>query len=76
MNPMLLISLIVILALLIIVNVYLLAYFCHPDDAGWGASLFCKFLVVIPNFIITQSHLHHIDLRNDSLLGHGSPSTT
>ena len=47
MNPMLLISLIVIIVLLIIVNIYLLAYFCHPDDAGWGASLFCKFLVVI-----------------------------
>lgn len=52
MNLYLLISLIVILALLIIVNIYLLAYFCHPDDKGWGATLFCKALVVITKIII------------------------
>jgi len=47
MNYYLLMSAIVILVLLVIVNSYMLAYYCHPDDKGWGASLFCKLLVII-----------------------------
>jgi LMBR1 domain-containing protein 1 len=32
---------------LLIVNIYLLAYYCHPDDRGFGSALICKFVVVI-----------------------------
>ena len=46
MDFYLLISMIVIICLLVVVNIYLLAYYCHPDDEGWGSSLFCNFLVV------------------------------
>ena len=44
MDIFLLITAIVILVLLIGINIYLLAYFCHPDDEGFGAHIFCKWL--------------------------------
>lgn len=31
---------------LIIANIYLLAYYCHPDDRGVGAAVFSKIVVV------------------------------
>jgi LMBR1 domain-containing protein 1 len=38
----------VILAiLLIIANIYLLAYYCHPDDKGFGSATVCKIVVVL-----------------------------
>ena len=46
MDIFLLITAIVILVLLIGINIYLLAYFCHPDDEGFGAHIFCKVVVV------------------------------
>lgn len=32
--------------LLVLANVYLLAYYCHPDDRGFGSALICKIVVV------------------------------
>eukprot|EP01017_Pseudomicrothorax_dubius_P025556 TRINITY_DN2772_c0_g2_i5.p1 TRINITY_DN2772_c0_g2~~TRINITY_DN2772_c0_g2_i5.p1 ORF type:complete len:399 (-),score=102.13 TRINITY_DN2772_c0_g2_i5:421-1617(-) len=46
MDAFLWIATIVIAVLLFIINIYLLAIYCHPDDNGFGASLICKFLVV------------------------------
>lgn len=37
---------IVLGTLLLVVNIYLLAYFCHPDDRGFGSALICKIVVV------------------------------
>jgi LMBR1 domain-containing protein 1 len=37
----------VLAVLLLIVNIYLLAYYCHPDDRGFGSSLICKVVVVM-----------------------------
>lgn len=37
----------IIAALLLVANIYLLAYYCHPDDSGFGADLFAKIVVVM-----------------------------
>lgn len=52
LNIYILVTMVVLVVLLIIVNIYLFAYYCHPDDSGIGAGLFCKFLVV-------TLHPHH-----------------
>jgi len=41
-----LIIIIVLGILLLFVNIYLLAYYCHPDDKDFGAGTFCKIVVV------------------------------
>jgi len=46
-NIALVITGVVLLVLLLFVNTYMLAYFCHPDDKGFGAGVFCKLVVVI-----------------------------
>ncbi|EGR30777.1 lmbr1-like conserved region family protein, putative [Ichthyophthirius multifiliis] len=38
---------IVIAILLTFTSFYLLILYCHPDDRGWGTSLFCKIIVII-----------------------------
>jgi LMBR1 domain-containing protein 1 len=32
--------------LLVFVNFYILALYCHPEDGGFGSSLICKIVVV------------------------------
>ena len=46
MDIFLLVSTIILSILLIFVSFYFLALYCHPEDKGWGTSLFCKILVV------------------------------
>lgn len=55
MEWFLIIVTIVMAILLLFVNFYLLVLYCHrklikiynlADDKGWGASLFCKILVI------------------------------
>lgn len=36
--------------LLIVANIYLLAWYCHPDDRGVGSALICKIVVVYTYF--------------------------
>jgi LMBR1 domain-containing protein 1 len=43
----LLVVIIILGVLLIVTNIYLLAYYCHPEDRGFGSGLFCKCVVVI-----------------------------
>jgi len=52
MDVFLIIIMCVVGILLMIVNIYLLALYCHPEDGGFGASLFCKIVVVIPLFTL------------------------
>ena len=47
MDIFLLIVVIIVGVLLLYVNIYLLALYCHPEDGGFGASLICKIVVVI-----------------------------
>jgi len=46
MDAFLLISIIVVAVVLLLVNIYLLAIFIHPDDKGFGTSIFPKIVVV------------------------------
>jgi len=47
MDAFLLISIIVVAVVLLLVNIYLLAIFIHPDDKGFGTSIFPKIVVVL-----------------------------
>jgi hypothetical protein len=38
--------------ILIIGDIYLLAYYCHPDDRGFGSALICKIVVVLYIYLI------------------------
>ena len=50
MDAFLLISIIIIAIILLIANTYILIWYIHPDDKGFGDSLFPKLLVVKLNF--------------------------
>ncbi|KRX00407.1 hypothetical protein PPERSA_03628 [Pseudocohnilembus persalinus] len=47
MDWFLIFLIIVFSLLLIIVSIYILAIYCHPDDGGFGQSIWCKILVVL-----------------------------
>ena len=47
MDVLLIISCIVISVFLFVVNFYILVIYSHPDDRGWGVSLFCRLLVIV-----------------------------
>ena len=47
MEPFLVIVTIVLTVLLLLINFYLLAIYCHPDDKGLGTSLILKILVMV-----------------------------
>ena len=47
MDVLMIVFICLISILLIIANIYLLAYYCHPDDRGFGSALICKIVVVI-----------------------------
>lgn len=32
---------------LMYVNIYILALYCHPEDGGFGSSFLCKIIVVL-----------------------------
>lgn len=51
MDVVLLIVVIILVLVLIGVNIYLLVYYSHPDDEGFGASVWPKIIVVIQIFI-------------------------
>lgn len=46
MDALLIISCIIIAVLMMVVNFYILVIYSHPDDRGWGVSLFCRGLVI------------------------------
>ena len=41
-----LVMIIILGLLLLVTNIYLLAYYCHPDDRGFGSGLLCKLVIV------------------------------
>lgn len=47
MEVFIIIILVVVAILLLITNIYLLAYYSHPDDNGYGADLFCKIVMIL-----------------------------
>ena len=44
--PLYIILILVFIALLSIINVYLLKLYCHRDDKGWKKATYCKVLIV------------------------------
>lgn len=46
MDIFMLVMTIILAVLLIVVNVYLLAYYSHPEDRGFGSAFICKVVVV------------------------------
>lgn len=51
MDWVLLIGCIIIAFLMLFVNFYVLVVYSHPDDKGFGTSLFAKFLVIVGLFL-------------------------
>lgn len=47
MDILLIIVVCIVALMLLYVNIYLLALYCHPEDGGFGASLICKIVVVL-----------------------------
>ena len=56
MDALLLIIVIVLSVLLLLFSFYILALYCHPDDKGWGTSLYCKILVIM-GFTLTWAQV-------------------
>ncbi len=46
MDVLMIVFIVLISLVLIVTNIYLLAYYCHPDDRGFGSALICKLVVV------------------------------
>lgn len=47
MEVFMIIMLSIIAAMLLVANVYLLAYYSHPEDGGYGADLFSKIVMIL-----------------------------
>ena len=47
MEVFMIVMLSIIGVLLLIANIYLLAYYSHPDDSGYGIDLFAKIIMVL-----------------------------
>lgn len=47
MDPFLVIVTIILSILLVFVNLYILAVYCHPEDKGMGNHIILKILVII-----------------------------
>ena len=70
----LLVMVAILAVVLIITNVYLLAYYCHPDDAGFGSGFFCKLVVVIGMTLSwAQVLMLPLDVANTRGFGGGIP---
>ena len=42
-----LIMMIILAVVLLVISLYLLVYYCHPDDAGFGSGLVCKIFAIL-----------------------------
>jgi hypothetical protein len=54
MDVVLLVVTILLALILVGVNIYLLVYYSHPDDEGFGASWWPKIIVVFLPLNLTQ----------------------
>ena len=61
----LIILILVFIAILSIINVYLLKLYCHKDDKGWKKSLYSKILIVIGLTLCqAQAFMVSLDVAN------------
>jgi len=55
-----------------VANIYLLAYYCHPDDRGFGSALICKIVVVLGMTLAwAQVLMLPLDVSNQTGFGGG-----
>eukprot|EP00826_Nyctotherus_ovalis_P047688 TRINITY_DN5521_c0_g1_i2.p1 TRINITY_DN5521_c0_g1~~TRINITY_DN5521_c0_g1_i2.p1 ORF type:complete len:113 (+),score=14.81 TRINITY_DN5521_c0_g1_i2:103-441(+) len=71
MDIVLLILVILLALALIAVNIYLLMYYSHPDDHGFGISIWPKILVVL-GLTLAFSQVLIIPLDASNSRGYGS----
>jgi LMBR1 domain-containing protein 1 len=73
MNNGLLIALAIIFVLILLaINIYLLAYYVHSDDKGFGTALYCKVLVVLGLTLCqAQALMVPLDVANASAIDSG-----
>lgn len=66
-NAVLIILACIFVAILIAINIYILALYVHVDDKGWGTALYCKVLVVLGLTLCqAQALLVPLDVANNS----------
>ena len=66
-NGLLIVLSIVFVLILLAINIYLLALYCHVDDKGFGTALYCKVLVVLGLTLCqAQALLVPLDVANNS----------
>lgn len=69
MIALLIVLIVLFIIILLGVNIYLLALYCHPDDKGWGNVVYCKILVVLGLTLCqAQALMVPLDVANDSAL--------
>lgn len=70
MNNGLLIALAIIFVIILLgINIYLLAFYVHSDDKGFGTALYCKVLVVVGLTLCqAQALMVPLDVANASAL--------
>lgn len=67
-----LVMIIVLAIILLVISIYLLAHYCHPDDNGWGTGTFCKIIAVLSLAIAwSQILLLPLDVSNTRGSGGG-----
>ncbi len=67
-DAMMIVFICIIGILLIIGDIYLLAYYCHPEDKGVGSANLSKVIVVSIN---TNNIFMYIGISNVTCLGTG-----
>ena len=72
-DPFLLISTLLMIFLLILANMYFLAYFSHHADNSFGGSTWCK-VVIVSNIKLLFLILYFSNLLIDSFLYHSRES--
>ena len=72
MDIFLLIFIILVSIALLISNIYILAYYCHPDDNTFGSALICKLAVIIGMTLAwAQVLMLPLDVANNRSFGGG-----
>lgn len=66
-NAVLIVLACIFVAILIAINIYILALYVHTDDKGFGTALYCKILVVLGLTLCqAQALLVPLDVANNS----------
>lgn len=63
----LIILILVFIALLAIINIYLLKFYCHREDKGWNKYFYCKILILLGLTLCqAQAFMVSLDVANST----------